>query len=113
MSAGKFLILIALSFMIIALVFVEVLSEAQVSGLTDAVSLHEEKLNRAQRQQEILRQMLQRLAVASLTDPALADFLRNHGVQVNHRSIQPAATAPVPSGSKPAPPPPDVPPVAE
>jgi len=110
MSGGKFLILIALSLMIIALVFVEVITEAQVSGLTDAVTLHENQLGQAQRQQEVLRQMLQRLAVASLTDPALADFLRSHGVQVNHRTV-PAAT--VPSDAKPGPPPPDVPPVAQ
>ncbi len=104
------MILSALSLMIIALVCVEVLSEVQVNGLSDAVNYHQEVLERAQHQQELLRSMLQKLAVASISDPALADLLHDHGIRVNRRSVQ---AAPAPAGSKPAPAAPDVPPVAQ
>ncbi len=110
------MILVALSFMIIALVSAEVLSEAQVAGLTQAVSVHQNNLERIQHQQDTLRSMLQKLAIASLNDTALADVLRDHGVHVNRRSNDAPTPAPAPATpaeSKPAPAAPDVPPVAQ
>ncbi len=113
MSTGKFLILVAFSFIIFALVSAEVLSEAQVAGLTQAVSMHETNLERVQRQQEVLRAMLQKLAIASLTDPDLAEVLRDHGVHVNRHSTQVESPAAAPAGAKPAPAAPEVPAVAQ
>jgi predicted Holliday junction resolvase-like endonuclease len=107
MSTGKFLILAVLSVMIIVLVLVEVVSEAQVTGLADAISMHQSYVNQSLRQQEVLRQMLQRLAVASMTDPALADVLHSHGIHITRQSSPPAA--PAPSAATPPPAPPDVP----
>lgn len=107
------MILSALSLMIFALVFVEVASEVQVDGLNIAVSNHEANLTEMQAQKEVLRQMLQRLAIASLSDPALVDVLHKNGVRINNRLPRAGAPASAPSDSKPAPPPPDVPPVAQ
>ncbi len=107
------MILTALSLLILILSFVEVVSEIQVSRLTDAVGLHEANISAAQSQQEVLKQMLQRLALASLTDPAVADVLHKRGMRVNHVEQPPGTSATLPAGSKPASPPPEVPPVAQ
>ncbi len=107
------MILTALSLLILILSFVEVVSEIQVSRLTDAVGLHEANITAAQSQQEVLKQMLQRLALASLSDPALADVLHKRGVRVNHTDPPAGTPAALPAGSKPASPPPEVPPVAQ
>jgi hypothetical protein len=111
MSAGKFWILVVLSLMVSVLVILEVICDAQVARVTDAVAFEQASLGRMQRSQELLRQMLQKLALDSVNDPAVADLLQDHGVHI-HRGTDPSApAAPAPAGSKPAAP--DVPPVAQ
>jgi hypothetical protein len=119
MSAEKFWILIVLSLMIIGSVGMEIASDAQVAKLNDAISREQFVLSRMSRQQEIFRQMLQRLAVLSVNDPAVADLLHAHGIRVNRVSghfavpTSPAATSAGPSVPKPAASAPEVPPVAQ
>ncbi len=107
--------LITLSLMIVALIIAEVISDGQVVALTDAVSGNQAKLSRMQQQQEILRQMVQKLAIASQTDPDVAELLKNHGIKVTLNNQPETPSTPVTPATPPthAAPAPAVPPVAQ
>jgi predicted Holliday junction resolvase-like endonuclease len=99
MSAGKYWLLVFLSLVIAALIFLEIRCEIQVTSLTFSVGENEAHLSQAQQQNEVLRQLLQRMAVESQHDSALADLLAKRGL---HVSSSRDTNAPVPPPTPPS-----------
>lgn len=107
MNAGKYWLLMFLATVIAVLIFLEIACEMQVSSLTSAVSAGEARVTQAQRQNDLLRQLIQRMAVLSQRDPALLDLLTKRGVRITGRTDStatppPSSAPPITTPSTPA-----------
>ena len=111
MSAGKYWLLLFLSSVIAILIFLEIYCENQVASLTYLVSSNESHVSQVQRQNEMLRQLIQRIAIDSQRDPALVSLLANHGIhlsvpagtQTKLPAVAPPSTAPTSDPISPGP----------
>lgn len=108
MSAGKYWFLVILSLIIATLIFFEIRCETQVTNLTTSVSVNEALVSQAQQQNQMLRQLLQRIAIDSQHDPALVDLLAKRGIHVTVTPRQ--SDAPTPTTVPQSPPPNGAPP---
>jgi hypothetical protein len=83
MNAGKFWLLTFLSLVIAVLILLEITCENQVASLTAQVGMNEARISQARAQNELLRQLVQRIAIMSQRDLALADLLAKRGIHLN------------------------------
>jgi hypothetical protein len=82
MNAGKFWLLTFLAVVIALLIFIEIACENQVWHLENALNRGEAQVAVARQQNEMLRQLVQKMAMASEQDPAIADVLAKYGIHV-------------------------------
>jgi hypothetical protein len=83
MNVGKFSLLLFLSLVIAILIFLEIACEQQVAYLTYQVSVNEARISQARQQNELLRQLVQRIAIESQRDPALLEILAKRGIRLS------------------------------
>jgi hypothetical protein len=93
MNVGKFWLLMFLSVVIAILVFLETTCENQVISLTYQMSRAEAQVAQARQQNEMLRQLIQRVAIESQRDPALMDLLTKRGIRFSRPSTGGATPA--------------------
>jgi len=104
MNVGKFWLLMFLAVVIGTLVILEIICENQVANLTSLVSFNESRVTQARQQNEVLRQLIERIAIESQHDPALVDLLAKRGIHLPPRGLMDSnGLAPAPtSGISPA-----------
>jgi len=87
---------------IAVLIGLEIVSENQIAALTDSVSDKQARLALAQQEHETLKELVQRMALESRSDRALADLLAKRGIHVATVTQDTSANAPVSSATDPA-----------
>ncbi len=108
MNVGKFWLLTFLSLVIAVLILLEIVCENQVEVLANTVGSNEARIGQARQQNEMLRQLIQQIAIASRQDPALLNLLTKRGIHLqvtntNGAAIPENPSATAPSASTPSP----------
>ena len=92
--------LLFLSLVVAVLIFLEIVCEQQVAGLSDQLNYNEARIAQARQQNELLRQLVQRIAIESQRDPALMDVLAKRGIRLS-RGQGPGTTPGAPAPTAP------------
>jgi len=83
MSGLKYWTLVFLALIIAALNCSEILCENQVTGYTSSIAANQDQVALEQRKSELLQHLVQRIALVSQQDPALADLLAKRGFHIS------------------------------